>query len=68
MMNLMLGIRRGLVFGLITGVACAFGAATAFGADKETPVLEDLKSLDELKTQFNADKGKRRLLLLLSPA
>lgn len=31
------------------------------------PVLSDLKGVDELKTLFNQDRGKPRLVLLLSP-
>jgi hypothetical protein len=31
------------------------------------PTLSDLKSVDELKTLFNQDRGKPRLVLLLSP-
>lgn len=31
------------------------------------PTLNDLKSVDELKTLFNQDRGKPRLVLLLSP-
>ncbi|HEX6464118.1 MAG TPA: hypothetical protein VFZ98_06690 [Vicinamibacterales bacterium] len=31
------------------------------------PTLGDLKSVDELKTLFNQDRGKARLVLLLSP-
>ena len=31
------------------------------------PALADLKSGDELKTLFNHDRGKPRLVLLLSP-
>jgi hypothetical protein len=31
------------------------------------PALSDLKSVDELKTLFNQDRGKTRLVLLLSP-
>jgi hypothetical protein len=36
-------------------------------AEKETPLMKDLESVNEIKDQFNEDKGKRRLLLLLSP-
>jgi hypothetical protein len=31
------------------------------------PTLSDLKSVDELKTLFTQDRGKPRLVLLLSP-
>lgn len=31
------------------------------------PTLSDLKSVDELKALFNQDRGKTRLVLLLSP-
>ncbi len=31
------------------------------------PKLSDLKSVDELRTLFNSDVGKVRLVLLLSP-
>ena len=39
----------------------------AQSAEKSKPKMKDLESVEELKTLFNADKGKRRLLLLLSP-
>lgn len=32
-----------------------------------SPALSDLRSLDELRTAFNRDAGKVRLVLLLSP-
>ena len=36
-------------------------------ADSETPKLHNFTGVNELKEVFNADAGKRRLLLLLSP-
>ena len=57
----------------------AIGFWMAFGAiDAKTPwnarqlihaapTLSDLTSVDELKTLFNQDRGKPRLVLLLSP-
>lgn len=42
-------------------------SATSQDTPDEPQKMEDLKSVDDLKSQFNADKGKRRLLLLLSP-
>lgn len=44
-----------------------------FGSDQSTRVasepgkVTELKSLDTLKAAFDADEGKTRLLLLLSP-
>jgi hypothetical protein len=41
------------------------------GRDLETrapvPVLRDLQSLEAFRAQFNADRGKTRLVLLMSP-
>ena len=60
-------------------LVAAIGLWVAFGAiDARTPwaanlriyaapTLSDLKSVEELKTLFNQDRGKPRLVLLLSP-
>ena len=37
------------------------------GCREYKPVLEDLNGVDALKAQFNKDKGKPRVVLLLSP-
>ena len=60
-------------------LVAAIGLWVAFGASDArmlsdanqliyaVPSLSDLKSVDELKTLFNQDRGKPRLVLLLSP-
>jgi hypothetical protein len=66
-MNLMtLSKQAGL--GLMTvliSMAAISGAQPA--ADTERTGMDAMESADELKVEFNADAGKRRLLLLLSP-
>ena len=53
-----------VAFGVIgTRTPWMTGQAAAYAA----PTLSDLKSVDELKTLFNRDRGKPRLVLLLSP-
>ena len=42
-------------------------AWTSAPAVYAAPTLSDLKGVDELKTLFNRDRGKPRLVLLLSP-
>ena len=55
------------------GLWLAFGAIDARAPWKvnaplyPAPTLSDLRSVDELKTLFNQDRGKPRLVLLLSP-
>jgi hypothetical protein len=37
------------------------------GTQAAEPALRDLRSLDDLKTAFNRDRGQARLVLLMSP-
>ena len=37
------------------------------GACRSGPALKDISSVDALKTRFNDDAGKPRIVLLLSP-
>lgn len=37
------------------------------GCQRQPPTLQDLPGVDALKAQFNADAGKPRIVLLLSP-
>jgi hypothetical protein len=53
------------VMRLAAAVALAFGAACGGGG--ATPTLSDLNGVEALKTQFNRDAGKPRIVLLLSP-
>ena len=43
------------------------GAGTTLAAEDKPTVLQDLKSVDELRNLFNEAAGKPRLILLLSP-
>lgn len=42
-------------------------ALTLAAACSHTPSLEDISSPEPLKARFNADAGKPRIILLLSP-
>ena len=37
------------------------------GCTSPRPTLEEISGVEALKTQFNADAGKPRVILLLSP-
>jgi hypothetical protein len=52
-----------LVFAL--GVAYALTLTT--GSDTDAQTLADITDLEDLKAQFNADEGRPRLVLLMSP-
>jgi hypothetical protein len=62
---------RALVAAIGLWVACgAIDVRTPWHANHlvyAAPTLSDLKSVDELRTLFNQDRGKPRLVLLLSP-
>jgi hypothetical protein len=45
-------------------VACV---AMLGGCKSRPPTLEEISGVEALKTQFNADAGKPRIILLLSP-
>ena len=53
---------------LIRGLCALLGfLALAPRAQGAEPMLDDLRSVDELRTLFNQDAGVPRLVLLLSP-
>ncbi len=59
-------MRRGL--GLVKSVAVTL-LATGLGATAAPPGAEDLRGgLEPLSERFDAEQGRHRLLLLLSPA
>jgi hypothetical protein len=51
---------------LVIGVSQA-GQGPLSGSLAAAPSLIDLRSPDEIRTQFNRDAGKVRLVLLVSP-
>lgn len=48
-------------------VAALTTLALATGCSAAPPVLSNIAGVDELKTRFNADAGRPRIILLLSP-
>jgi hypothetical protein len=69
-------VRRGLVaigvFALLlipvlVVVRPYFGAAFGLGFGGQDTTLTDLRSIDDLRTRFDADAGSPRLVLLVSP-
>lgn len=53
----------------IFSAAIVFLATSALSQSAEAPpsALADIERVDQLKTIFNADAGKTRIILLLSP-
>jgi hypothetical protein len=60
-----LRLRSHILAALLPLCFVSFGYVTGCGEFK--PVLQDLDSVDALKTQFNKDRGRPRVVLLLSP-
>jgi len=62
-------MKRVRVVAAALGVLLLFGGYTPWSAPVATaaPTLSDLKGVEELRTLFNNDVGKVRLVLLLSP-
>jgi len=61
----MVGPSRTLGAGVIA-LSLALAVASACGGT-QTATLSDLGGVPELKARFNADAGKARIVLLLSP-
>jgi len=62
-------MKRVRVVAVALGVLLLFGGYIHWSAPVATaaPKLSDLKGVEELRTLFNNDMGKVRLVLLLSP-
>lgn len=60
-----LTVLAGVVVLVLSG--CGGGSGDAEPAKPAQRPLKDLVSVDALKQDFNADKGRTRLLLILSP-
>lgn len=62
------GLGRKLLLGLLVGgLGVALAGATYSLVRRSRSTLRDLQSIDELREQFNRDRGSPRLVLLLSP-
>jgi hypothetical protein len=46
---------------------CLLSFSNVAGCGEHTPSLQDLNGVEELKARFNKDRGKPRVVLLLSP-
>jgi hypothetical protein len=56
---------RGVLVRVALSVMLVAGGAGCHREHK--PTLSDLRGIDELKTRFNRDTGKPRIVLLVSP-
>jgi hypothetical protein len=52
---------------VLVGAGCAGSDNASPGAQARPSTVRDLDTLDPLKGAFNADAGRSRLLLILSP-
>jgi hypothetical protein len=65
-----LTVLAGIVVLAVAGCGGAGGgsdSASPPSAQDESPSVRDLETLEPLKQDFNADTGRSRLLLILSP-
>jgi hypothetical protein len=63
-------VRRLVAAAIITATALALPAPLAFGQSRATAaaaVLHDLRGVATLRADFNRDRSKVRIVLLLSP-
>ena len=58
-------LRSHILAALLPLCFLSFGYVAGCGEYK--PVLQDLEGVDAFKTQFNKDRGRPRVVLLLSP-
>ena len=59
--------RLAAVAALVVTATWGPSLARSYTVATAAPKLADLRGVDELKTLFNQDKGKTRLVLLVSP-
>jgi hypothetical protein len=66
----MVTVPRGVLAALLTMTLAAppyYAHAQSTTAADAAPALHDLRGLDELRTLFDRDRDKSRIVLLLSP-
>ena len=55
------------VAALLVGLSIVIYTETRTGRVSDQNSLTDIKNIDTLRTQFNLDAGKTRLIILVSP-